>query len=99
MSLTLVAPSAIATAIPARRHAAARQRSRKSTGQPGAISALTQQHRTGAPDQTLRKLASTAFLDPEHLVNAVRRGLREIQHRPLIDGVLAETGLTLDSDT
>jgi transposase len=47
-----------------------------------------------------RKLANTAFLDPEHLVNAVRRGLREIQHRPhLINGVLAETGLTLNPDT
>jgi len=42
-----------------------------------------------------RKLANTAFVDPDHLINAVRRGLREIQYRPeLIDGVLAETGLT-----
>lgn len=60
----------------------------------------THKHRTGVPDQTLRKLAGTAFLDPERLVNAVRRGLGEIQHRPhLIDGVLAETGLTVNSGT
>lgn len=46
-----------------------------------------------------RKLANTAFADPDHLIGAVRRGLREIQYRPhLINGVLAETGLTLNSD-
>jgi len=40
--------------------------------------------------------ANTAFTDPEHLIRAVRRGLREIQYRPhLINGALTETGLTL----
>jgi len=43
-----------------------------------------------------RKLANTAFTDPDHLISAVRRGLREIQYQPrLIDGVLTETGLAL----
>jgi len=47
-----------------------------------------------------RKLANTAFTDPDHLVQAVRRGLREIQYRPhLIEGVLTETGLTLHAKT
>ena len=42
--------------------------------------------------------ANTAFADPEHLIRTVRRGLREIQYRRhLIDGVLAETGLRLDT--
>jgi transposase len=46
-----------------------------------------------------RKLANTAFLDPDHLVTAVRRGLREIQYRPpLIDGCLTATGLTLNPE-
>ena len=46
-----------------------------------------------------RKLANTAFPDADHLISAVRRGLCEIQYRPhLIDGVLAETGLTFGSD-
>lgn len=39
--------------------------------------------------------ANTAFADPEHLIRALRRGLRKIQYRSdLIDGCLAETGLT-----
>lgn len=43
-----------------------------------------------------RKLANTAFADPDHLVQAVRSSLREIQYRPqLIEGVLTETGLAL----
>lgn len=42
-----------------------------------------------------RDLANTAFADPDHLIAAVRRSLREIQYRPrLIDGVLAGTGLS-----
>ena len=46
-----------------------------------------------------RKLANTAFTDPDHLITAVRRGPREIQHRPqLIDGVLTETGPELHLD-
>lgn len=41
-------------------------------------------------------LANRIFTDPEDLIRVVRRGLREIQYRPhLIDGVLAETGLTI----
>ena len=43
-----------------------------------------------------RGLANTAFTDPDHLIAAVRRQLRTIQHRPqLIDGALAETRLKL----
>ena len=46
-----------------------------------------------------RKLANTAFTDTDHLVGAVRRGLREIQYRPqLINGVFAETGLALNTN-
>jgi transposase len=38
----------------------------------------------------------TAFTDPDHLISALRHGLRQIQYRGnLIDGCLAETGLTL----
>ncbi|MFF4732302.1 transposase [Streptomyces mirabilis] len=40
--------------------------------------------------------ANTAFTDPDHLMRALRHGLREIQYRSnLVDGCLAETGLTL----
>ncbi|MCR3725232.1 hypothetical protein FHS35_002080 [Streptomyces umbrinus] len=40
--------------------------------------------------------ANTAFTDPDHLMSALRHGLRQIQYRSnLIDGYLAETGLTL----
>jgi len=40
--------------------------------------------------------ANTAFTDPDHLISALRQGLRQIQYRSnLIDGCLAETGLTL----
>ena len=46
-----------------------------------------------------RKLANTAFTDPDHLTSAVRRGLREIQYRPhLIDGCLTATGLALQPE-
>ncbi|MEV0504830.1 transposase [Streptomyces spectabilis] len=39
---------------------------------------------------------NTAFTEPDHLIRALRRSLREIQYRPeLIDGCLAATGLTL----
>jgi transposase len=39
---------------------------------------------------------NTAFTDPDHLMSALRHGLRQIQYRTnLIDGCLAETGLTL----
>ncbi|HET6355925.1 MAG TPA: IS630 family transposase, partial [Streptomyces sp.] len=38
----------------------------------------------------------TAFTDPNHLLRALRQGLRQIQYRgELIDGCLAATGLTL----
>ncbi|MFC8666893.1 transposase [Streptomyces sp. NPDC057199] len=41
-------------------------------------------------------LANIAFTDDDHLERTLRRGLRHIQHRPdLIDGCLADTGLTL----
>jgi transposase len=41
-----------------------------------------------------RDLANTAFTDPEHLIAAVRRSLRQIRYRPgLIDGVPAVTSL------
>jgi transposase len=44
-------------------------------------------------------LANTAFAEPGHLIASVRRGLRQIQHRPqLIDGALAGTGLALGND-
>ena len=47
-----------------------------------------------------RKLANTAFADPDHLIAAVRRALREIQYQPrLIDGMLTETGLVLRPDS
>ena len=40
--------------------------------------------------------ANTAFTDPDHLMRTLRHGLRQIQYRSnLIDGCLAETGLTL----
>jgi hypothetical protein len=40
--------------------------------------------------------ASTAFTDPDHLMRTLRQGLRQIQYRSsLVDGCLAETGLTL----
>ena len=43
-----------------------------------------------------RALANATFTDPEHLIRAVRRQLRSVQHRPrLIDGALAGTGLKL----
>ncbi|WRZ44949.1 transposase [Streptomyces sp. NBC_00151] len=38
---------------------------------------------------------NTAFSDPDHLISTLRHGLRKIQYRSnLIDGCLAETGLT-----
>ncbi|MGW3121058.1 IS630 family transposase [Streptomyces sp. NPDC001107] len=41
-------------------------------------------------------LSNVAFSTPEHLVQCIRRGLRHIQYRSeLIDGCLAETGLTI----
>ncbi|MFG3304884.1 hypothetical protein ACGF22_07035, partial [Streptomyces wuyuanensis] len=41
-------------------------------------------------------LSNVAFSTPEHLVHRIRRGLRHIQYRSdLIDGCLAETGLTI----
>ncbi|MGW0623135.1 IS630 family transposase [Streptomyces sp. NPDC002765] len=41
-------------------------------------------------------LSNVAFSTPEHLVQRIRRGLRHIQYRSeLIDGCLAETGLTI----
>lgn len=40
-------------------------------------------------------LSNVAFITPEHLIQRIRRGLRHIQYRSdLIDGCLAETGLT-----
>jgi transposase len=40
--------------------------------------------------------ANTVFTDPDHLMRALRHGLREIQYRSnLIDGCLTETGLTM----
>ena len=40
-------------------------------------------------------VANTAFTDPEHLIHAVRRGLRQLQYRSdLIDGCLTGTGLS-----
>ncbi|XWY53339.1 IS630 family transposase [Streptomyces ipomoeae] len=40
--------------------------------------------------------ANTAFTDLDHLMSALRHGLRQIQYRSnLIEGCLAETGLTL----
>ncbi|MFE0455167.1 transposase [Streptomyces sp. NPDC058914] len=39
---------------------------------------------------------NTAFTDPDHLISTLRHGLRQIQYRSnLINGCLAETGLTL----
>ncbi|MFD7732215.1 IS630 family transposase [Kitasatospora phosalacinea] len=51
-------------------------------------------------DRRLREFVDTqaniAFTDAAHLMRALRRGLRQVQHRPdLIDGCLAGTGLTL----
>ncbi|WDN57597.1 transposase (plasmid) [Streptomyces clavuligerus] len=44
------------------------------------------------------RLSNVAFHTPEHLVQRIRRGLRHIQYRSdLIDGCLAETGLTIRS--
>nr|WP_307037783.1 transposase [Streptomyces canus] len=44
-------------------------------------------------------MANTAFTDPDHLTRTLRRGLAHIQRHPeLIDGCLAETGLTLTAD-
>lgn len=41
-------------------------------------------------------LANAAFTDPDHLERTLRHGLSQIQRRPdLIDGCLAETGLTI----
>ncbi|MFQ6148816.1 transposase, partial [Streptomyces seoulensis] len=41
-------------------------------------------------------LSNVAFHTPDHLVQRIRRGLRHIQYRSeLIDGCLAETGLTI----
>jgi hypothetical protein len=43
-----------------------------------------------------RLVSNVAFSTPEHLVQRIRRGLRHIQYRSdLIDGCLAETGLTI----
>lgn len=40
--------------------------------------------------------ANTAFTDPTHLMDTLRRGLRQVQYRPdLIDGCLTCTGLTM----
>lgn len=40
--------------------------------------------------------ANTAFTDPEHLIRALRHGLRQIQYRSdIIDGCLTETRLKL----
>ncbi|WUO19329.1 transposase [Streptomyces sp. NBC_00287] len=39
---------------------------------------------------------NVAFTNTDHLIRTVRQGLRKIQYRPaLLDGCLAETGLTL----
>ena len=41
-------------------------------------------------------LSNVAFSTPEHLDQTIRRGLRHIQYRShLMDGCLAETGLTI----
>ncbi|MER5185176.1 transposase [Streptomyces sp. NPDC002896] len=40
--------------------------------------------------------ANTAFADPEHLIDALRHGLRRLQYRShIIDGCLTGTGLSL----
>ncbi|AJT63277.3 hypothetical protein T261_08954 [Streptomyces lydicus] len=40
--------------------------------------------------------ANTAFTDADHLIRALRHGLRQLQYRSdIIDGCLAETGLKL----
>ncbi|MEU6445087.1 hypothetical protein [Streptomyces sp. NPDC047046] len=45
-------------------------------------------------------MANTAFTDPDHLTRTIRRGLAHIQRHPaIIDGCLAETGLTLAPTT
>ncbi|WP_371800429.1 transposase [Streptomyces sp. NBC_01707] len=45
-------------------------------------------------------MANTAFTDPDHLTQTLRRGLRHIQLRPgLINGCLAGTGLTITPPT
>jgi hypothetical protein len=42
------------------------------------------------------RLSNVAFSSPEHLDQRIRRGLRLIRYRShLIDGCLAETGLTI----
>jgi hypothetical protein len=44
-------------------------------------------------------LANLACPSFDHLINVIRHGLRKIQRRPrLIEGCLAETGLTLETD-
>ncbi|WP_405834098.1 transposase [Streptomyces sp. NBC_01176] len=52
---------------------------------------------------SLRRRSTTVnvvFRDRDHLVDAVRSGLRRIQRRPdLIEGCFAETGLPLDTTT
>ncbi|MEU8117006.1 transposase [Micromonospora sp. NPDC048947] len=41
-------------------------------------------------------LSNVAFSTPDHLIQRIRHGLRHIQYRShLIDGCLAETGLTI----
>lgn len=38
--------------------------------------------------------ANTAFTDPDHLIRAIRTGLRQLQYRSdIIDGCLIETEL------
>jgi len=45
-------------------------------------------------------MANTAFTDPEHLAETLRRGLRHIQVRPhLINGCLTETRLLITPPT
>jgi hypothetical protein len=44
-------------------------------------------------------LANVAFADFAHLLQAVKGGLRKIQHQPaIIDGCFTGTGLTLEPD-
>jgi len=65
------------------------------------VSPATDRIPAAGPDQVpLRRPANTAFTDPDHLIAAVRRALREIQRQPrLIDGALTETGLALRPDS
>ncbi|WP_398868302.1 transposase [Streptomyces mirabilis] len=45
-------------------------------------------------------VSNTAFTTLEHLIQAIRQGMRKIQYRPhLIDGCLAGTGLSLTPTT